>query len=271
MKVAIVGTGMIGGAVARAARRLKSVREVTGVDNNPAHADDALRLGLVQHMRADVPPDADIVVIATPSETIAERVIELREHRGVIIDVGSVKGAIVNVIRSRLGAAPPRYVPCHPLAGSEKHGPVHAPEQLFHERLLILTPLPETDPGAVATAEVFWRDLGAILHTMPLEEHDRILARTSHLPHLLAFAFMHGIADEELRFSGGGFRDFSRIAASSPELWWKIFELNRGPLLAAVDRFETDVTALREALTSSDAQTGLRLLAAAANRRRKLP
>ncbi|MBM4203296.1 MAG: prephenate dehydrogenase/arogenate dehydrogenase family protein [Gammaproteobacteria bacterium] len=271
MKIAIVGTGMIGGAVARAARRLRSVREVTGVDNNPVHAADAVRLGLVQRMQADVPDDADIVVIATPSEAIADRVIELRDHRGVIIDVGSVKGAIVSAVRARLGSAPPRYVPCHPLAGSEKHGPAHAPEQLFHERLLILTPLPETDPRAIATAEVFWRDLGSILHTMPLEDHDRILARTSHLPHLLAFAFMHGIADEELRFSGGGFRDFSRIAASSPELWWKIFELNRDTLLAAVDRFDADLKALREALATNDSRTGLRLLAEAADRRRKLP
>jgi 3-phosphoshikimate 1-carboxyvinyltransferase len=209
-------------------------------------------------------------VIATPSETIADHVIELRDHAAVVVDVGSVKGPILESVRERLGTLPPRFVPCHPLAGSEKHGPAHAPENLFFERLVILTPAPETDPAAVETAAVFWRDLGAVLHTMDVAEHDRILARTSHLPHLLAFAFMSGIADDELRFSGGGFRDFSRIAASNPALWWKIFELNRVPLLAALDRFESDVVALRSALERDDAVTGIGLLTAAAERRRKL-
>lgn len=271
MKVTVIGTGMIGGAVALAARRLATVREVSGVDNNPAHARQALELGLVHHLAEQVPPDADLIVIATPSESIADQVVELRDHPGVIIDVGSVKGPILESVRARLGALPPRFVPCHPLAGSEKHGPAHAPENLFAERLVILTPAAETDPAAVERAEVFWRDLGALLYTMDVAEHDRILARTSHLPHLLAFAFMLGIADEELRFSGGGFKDFSRIAASSPQLWWKIFELNQAPLLAALQRFESDIGALRSALERGDAATGIGLLAAAAERRRKLP
>lgn len=271
MKVAVIGTGMIGGAVARAARRLATVREVSGIDNNPAHARQALELGLVHHMAEQVPPDADVVVIATPSESIADQVVALRDHPGVIIDVGSVKGPILDAVRARLGGLPPRFVPCHPLAGSEKHGPANAPEQLFFERLVILTPAAETDPAAVAAAAVFWRDLGAVLHTMDVAEHDRILARTSHLPHLLAFGFMLGIADDELRFSGGGFKDFSRIAASSPALWWKIFELNRAPLLAALDRFESDLGQLRAAIERDDAPTGIGLLAAAAERRRKLP
>ncbi len=271
MKITVIGTGMIGGAVARAARKLASVGEVVGVDNNPAHGEAALKLGLVHRLAAAVPADADIIVIATPSEIIADWVIRLRDHSGVVIDVGSVKGPIVDSVRAEAGKLPPRFVPCHPLAGSEKHGPANAPEDLFRGRLLVLTPVEETDVAAIARAQVFWADLGAVLHTMEVWEHDRILARTSHLPHLLAFAFMHGIADDELRFSGGGFKDFSRIAASSAELWWKIFELNRAPLLAALDKFEGDVQALRTALESSDEPTGLRLLAEAAVRRRKLP
>lgn len=270
MNVTIIGTGMIGGAVARSARRLAGVREVVGVDNKASHATEAVELGLVHRSSAGVPGDADIVVIATPSEFIADWIVELRDHPGVVLDVGSVKGHIIDTVRQRIGTLPSRYVPCHPLAGSEKHGPQNAPDELFRGRLLIMTPVAETDPGAIAQARRFWRDLGAILHEMEPSEHDRTVAMTSHLPHLLAFAFMHGIADEDLRFSGGGFKDFSRIAASSPDLWWKIFELNREPVLAALDRFLIDVGAVRQALERGQADLGIALLEEAAARRRKL-
>jgi prephenate dehydrogenase len=271
MKITIVGTGMIGGAVARAARLLPGVTAIVGVDSNAAHAASARALGLVDTCIDEVPADADLVVIATPNEAIPDWVIRLQNHAGVVMDVGSVKRHVLDTVRASLGRLPPRFVPCHPLAGSEKHGPEHAPADLFRDRLVILTPDKETSPEAVDLAARFWRDLGALLHVMDSASHDDRLAVTSHLPHLLAFAFMASIGDDDLRFSGGGFRDFSRIAASSPELWWAIFKLNQAPLTAALDRFDAEIASLRRALLSGRDDEGLRVLSEAATRRRKIP
>ena len=270
MKLVVVGTGMIGGAVARAARQVDSINSIIGIDHHPAHARTALQLGLVDSIVDEVPADASIIVIATPNEHIPEWIARLQAHEGVVVDVGSVKGFIVDTVRARLGRLPANYVPCHPLAGSEKHGPEHAPTDLFRDRLLILAPETETSAGAVLVARQFWSDLGARLHVMNVVDHDVTLAATSHLPHLLAFAFMRVIADEELQFSGGGFADFTRIAASNPELWWKIFRFNQAPLLQALDAFNEEVLSLRKALEAGDEAGGLTLLVEAASRRRQL-
>lgn len=270
MKLVVIGTGMIGGAVARAARRVASIDAIVGIDQRPAHARTALQLGLVDLMVDEVPEDATIIVIATPNEHIAGWIQRLQNHPGVVVDVGSVKGFIVDTVRAQLGRLPANYVPCHPLAGSEKHGPEHAPADLFRDRLLILTPVSETSAAAVLVARQFWLDLGARLHVMNVVDHDTTLAATSHLPHLLAFAFMRAIADEELQFSGGGFADFTRIAASNPELWWKIFRFNQAPLLKALDTFNEEVQTLRRALQEGDETRGIALLAEAADRRRQL-
>lgn len=269
MKLVVIGTGMIGGAVARAARQVGSINAIVGIDHHPAHARTALQLGLVDSMVDEVPLDASIVVIATPNEHIPEWIERLQQHQGVVVDVGSVKGFIVDAVRARLGKLPPNYVPCHPLAGSEKHGPEHAPADLFRNRLLILAPEAETSAAAILLARQFWSDLGARLHVMNVVDHDVTLAATS-LPHLLAFAFMRAIADEELQFSGGGFADFTRIAASSPELWWKIFRFNQAPLLQALDAFNEEVLLLRKTLEAGNETRGIELLEEAANRRRQL-
>ena len=270
LKLAIIGTGMIGGAVARAARRTGTVRSIVGLDRYPAHARTATQLGLVDEMVEVVPADTDLIVIAVPNEHIPDWIVALADHPGVVMDVGSVKGFIIQSVRKALGRLPANYVPCHPLAGSEKHGPEHAPQDLFRERLLILTPEPETAAAAVAAAERFWTGLGARLQVMTPGGHDTTLAATSHLPHLLAFAFMRSIADDELQFSGGGFADFTRIAASSPELWWQIFQLNREPLLTALDTFAAEVSVLRQVLEAGDQVRGIGLLEEAARRRRRL-
>jgi len=270
MKLLVIGTGMIGGAVARAARHVVTIDAIVGIDHHPAHARTALQLGLVDQMVDEVPTDASIIVIATPNEHIPGWIQRLQRHQGVVVDVGSVKGFIVDTVRAQLGRLPANYVPCHPLAGSEKHGPEHAPADLFRNRLLILTPAAETSAAAVLVARQFWSDLGAQLHVMNVVDHDITLAATSHLPHLLAFAFMRAIADEELRFSGGGFADFTRIAASNPELWWKIFRFNQAPLLRALAAFNEEVLALKEALEAGDDARGIALLDEAANRRRQL-
>ena len=270
MKLVVIGTGMIGGAVTRAARHVASINTIVGIDSHPAHARTALQLGLVDRVVDVVPQDASIIVIATPNEHIPGWIEQLQQHQGVVVDVGSVKGFIVEAVRARLGRLPANYVPCHPLAGSEKHGPEHAPADLFRNRLLILAPEAETSPAALGVARQFWSDLGACLHVMNVVDHDVTLAATSHLPHLLAFAFMRAIADEDLQFSGGGFADFTRIAASSPELWWKIFRFNQAPLLQALDAFNDEVVLLRQALESGDEARGIGLLEEAAERRRQL-
>ncbi|MEZ5598691.1 MAG: prephenate dehydrogenase/arogenate dehydrogenase family protein [Pseudomonadales bacterium] len=270
MKIAIVGVGMIGGAVARAARGLSGVQEIVGIEPLASHAAQALELGLVDIVASEVPADADLVVLAAPNEQLPDWVVALRDHAGVVMDVGSVKGYIVREVRRRLGETPANFVPCHPLAGSEKHGPANAPGDLFRNRLVIVLPQRASSAAAVRRARAFWSGLGAILHEMDIDTHDRTLAATSHLPHLLAFAFMCSIRDEDLRYSGGGFADFSRIAASSPELWWGIFRLNREELLQALDGFQNQVDALRAALVTDAEADGLALLAEAAGRRRQL-
>ncbi len=270
MKLVVIGTGMIGGAVARAARQVVSIDTIVGIDHYPAHARTALQLGLVDQIVDDVPADASIIVIATPNEHIPGWIQRLQMHQGVVVDVGSVKGFIVDTVRAQLGRLPANYVPCHPLAGSEKHGPENAPADLFRNRLLILSPEAETSAAAVQVARQFWTDLGAQLHDMNVVDHDLTLAATSHLPHLLAFAFMRAIADEDLQFSGGGFADFTRIAASNPELWWKIFRFNQVPLLRALAAFNEEVLGLKDALEAGDDERGVALLEGAANRRRQL-
>lgn len=166
-----------------------------------------------------MPDDADLIVLAVPSDRVAALVAGLHAHAGTVFDVASIKTPIVAAVRAAQGALPPRYVPCHPIAGSEASGPSAARADLFRGHAVVLTPQAETRPDAVAEVARWWSAVGASVSNMTPEAHDATLAVTSHLPHLIAFAYLQTIEPAHLAYAAGGFRDFSRIAASDPAMW----------------------------------------------------
>ncbi len=263
MKLAVVGTGLIGGSFALGARTRNLFQEFVGVDPLPSAGEQAVALGIVDEAVDDVPPDADAILLSGPSDTIADWVVRLADHQGIVFDVGSVKAAIIDAVRDRLGKLPERFVPCHPIAGRERSGPSAAHEDLFADRMVIQTPQPETSAQALEQVVFWWRSLGARTFTMEAASHDEIYGLTSHLPHLLAFAYLQRIERDHLQHAGGGFRDFSRIGGSDPDMWTAIFELNQSALLPAVDAFMADLERLRTALEQRDTDALREMLQAA--------
>jgi cyclohexadieny/prephenate dehydrogenase / 3-phosphoshikimate 1-carboxyvinyltransferase len=268
MRLVVVGTGLMGGSFALAARQCGLFAEVLGLEPNAERARRALELGLVNGVVDAVPADADAVLLAIPSNAIAGWVTSLADHAGIVFDLGSVKGAILAQIRA-CGPLPPRFVPCHPLAGSEKSGPQAADEALYRGNAVVLTPGAETDRGAVEQVAGWWRRLGAQVRFMAADRHDEVLALTSHLPHLLAFAYLRCVGDDALDHAAGGFRDFTRIGAADAEMWAPIFSLNRRALLAALDGAEAELARVRALLEAGSEPELKAFIATAAERRRK--
>ena len=266
MKLAVVGTGLIGASFAKAARSRGLSNEVTGLDADAENAATALRLGLIDRVADEVPRDAEAVLLAVPVGGIADWVRRLADHPGVLFDAGSVKAPIIESLKARDGALPPRYVPCHPIAGSERSGPQAADGELFAGRETVLTPEPETDPAAIDQVESLWRGVGADVQRMSAADHDRILAVTSHLPHLLAFAYLEQVEAGHLPHTGGGFEDFTRIGSAAPGLWADILRLNREPLSEALAAFRHSLGRMERALAADDADA-LRTQITAASQR----
>lgn len=260
-KLAVVGTGLIGGSFALGARTRNLFQQFVGIDPRAEASEQALALGIVDEVCSEVPDDCDAVILAGPSDAIASWVVALADHPAIVFDVGSIKAAVIDDVRAALGTVPERYVPCHPIAGRERSGPGAADEDLFADRVVIVTPQSETSAAALEQVVFWWRSLGARTQIMGAAEHDQVYALTSHLPHLLAFAYLQRIAPEHLQHAGAGFRDFSRIGGSDPAMWTAIFELNRCALLPAMDAFAEDFARLRQAVESGDSATILELLA----------
>ena len=268
----VVGTGLIGGSFALAARRSGAFGTVLGVDEDPEHARAALAQGLVDAVLAPEEPFPEAgVLLAVPPSAIGSWVARLAGHPRPVTDVGSVKGAVLAAVRAHCGKLPKQFVPGHPVAGSERSGPGAARDGLFTDKPVVLTPVPEeTDPAATAEVQRWWQAIGARVHVMDAAEHDRVLAFTSHLPHLVAFALMAGADEEHLAFAGGGFRDFTRIAASDPALWVDIFLNNRDALLAMLTAFEGQLTRVRAAVDAGDETALSAFIAPATELRRSL-
>jgi prephenate dehydrogenase len=256
-QLAIIGTGLLGSSVARAARARGVTRRIVGIDRNALHRERVLALGIVDEASAELShaAAAELVVFCTPVDVIAAQVLALAPvcAAGTLLtDVGSTKGEIVAAVESSLPAGV-TFVGGHPLAGSEKSGPEHAGARLFEGRLTILTRTARTDAVALERATVFWQALGARVKVMSPDEHDRALAVTSHLPHLVAAA-LAGILPPELHeLTATGFRDTTRLAESDPSLWSAICMQNRPALLLALELFEGHLEGFRNALTSGDA------------------
>lgn len=259
----IVGLGLIGGSLAAALRDKGFARRITAFNRSRASLDYALDAGLIdaapQSLEAAV-ADADLIVVGVPTLTVARVFEVIRDHARpdvLITDVASVKGSVVAAAAAVFGSVPPRLVPGHPIAGAEKSGVEAAQAGLFERHRVILTPLPDTDDTALSSVDAMWRLTGAEVVRMDVAAHDRILAMTSHLPHVLAFALVDSLArqsasEDIFRFAAGGFRDFTRIASSDVVMWRDIAIANRSALLDAIDGFTVTLDGLRSAVAAGD-------------------
>lgn len=257
----IVGVGLLGGSLALAVKQRGVAGRVLGHDRLPGILYRAVERGLLDDFRpslADLAREADLIVFCTPVDAIAGQVLEAAPHcrpGAVLTDVGSTKAGIM----AALPAGVP-FVGGHPLAGSEKCGPEHARGDLFDGRLVLLTPNAGTSPEAVERVSAFWRALGARVERIDAAEHDRALALTSHLPHLLASALAGVLPEAWARVTASGFRDTTRLASGSVELWKAIFLHNRGPLREALAVLRERLGEYDAALAAGDAAALERLL-----------
>lgn len=276
--VAIVGVGLIGGSIGLALRERKLARQIIGIGRRRESLEQALSRGCITQISTSVPEgvkQAQLVVVCTPVELIARHVAEAATAAPagcLITDAGSTKAQLVADAEKALTAVLPQTVPfvgSHPIAGSERNGPEAAQADLFVGRVVVMTPTERTDPAAAAAIEEFWRSLGAEVMKMDPEAHDAVIARTSHLPHLVAAALASTTPqDDDCRpLIGNGWSDTTRIASGDPELWRQIFLANRGPTLNALADFETVLRTWRHALESGDGQLLTQLLKEGKSRR----
>jgi cyclohexadieny/prephenate dehydrogenase len=262
--LAIIGPGLIGSSIMRAAREQGAVRSIVTSSRSPETRRRVTELGLADRVvetNAQAVDGADLVIVCVPvgvCGTVAGEIAPHLQEGAIVSDVGSVKGAIVRDMGPHLPGNV-HFVPAHPVAGTEHSGPDAGFAELFDGRWCILTPPEGTDTEAVDRLAKFWRLLGANVEVMTPDHHDLVLAVTSHLPHLIAYTIV-GTADEletvtrseVLKFSAGGFRDFTRIAASDPTMWRDIFLANKEAVLEMLGRFNEDVSALTKAIRHGD-------------------
>lgn len=262
-RLAVVGVGLIGGSVAAALRRAGACREFVGAGRNPANLERALELGIVERTftePAEAVRGADLVLVAAPVAQfprIFAAIAPALEPDALVVDGGSTKQDVAAAARAHLGAALARFVPSHPIAGAEKSGAAAAKAELLDGRRVVITPLAETTPEAVARAEAMWRACGARVSRMTPEAHDAVLAAVSHLPHVLSYALVHEFAGrpnsgELFGLAAGGFRDFTRIASSHPEMWRDICVANRAALLVEIERYASKLGELRALVERGD-------------------
>jgi cyclohexadieny/prephenate dehydrogenase len=262
-RVSIIGLGLIGSSVARAVRETMPTVWLSGHDSDPETRETAHALKLVDDL-ADTPGaaviDAELVILCVPVGAMAGVAAVIADDlpaEAVVSDVGSSKAGVAQALAAAL---PGRVIiPAHPVAGTERSGPDAGFASLFHNRWCIITPPADADPLAVERVAEFWRRLGANVEKMDAAHHDLVLAITSHLPHLIAYTIVGTASDledvtqsEVIKFSAGGFRDFTRIAASDPVMWRDVFLTNKDAVLEMLGRFSEDLTALQRAIRNGD-------------------
>lgn len=280
--VTVVGLGLIGSSIARAVKERLPQVAVTGHDASAAVRAEARDLGLCDRIAddaAEAVAAADLVILAVPVGRMADAARAIApglKADAVISDVGSSKAGVGEALRAALPDH--AVIPAHPVAGTENSGPAAGFASLFDGRWCIVTPGPEAPADAVAAVTAFWRTLGATVETMDAAHHDMVLAVTSHLPHLIAYTIVGTASEleevtesEVIKYSAGGFRDFTRIAASSPEMWRDIALANREALLEEIDRYGARVAVFRELVARGDGPGLQRLMTEARNARRAWP
>jgi prephenate dehydrogenase len=262
-RLTIIGVGLIGGSLARALKKANAVGEVVGHGRNVKHLQTALELGVIDRYETDVAAairQADIIVLAVPvgvNLSVMQSIKPYLDSKTIITDVGSSKGAVVKAAQQVFGDALENFVPGHPIAGTEKSGVEASFAELFENRRVLLTPLENTSKAALCTIRQMWEHTGALVEETSVTHHDDVLAATSHLPHMLAFALVDALATmddkvEIFRYAAGGFRDFTRIASSDPQMWHDICVTNDKAIVAMLDLFMADLERLRNAIKAGD-------------------
>jgi len=262
-QITIVGVGLIGGSLAKALRKSGFAGSIVGADRDEAALKTAVELGVIDRYSNDLAEavaGADIVVLSVPVRQTGAVLTEMLpglESRSVISDVGSSKALVVSAAQQALGDRMDRFVPGHPIAGREKSGVAASETELFRDHRVILTPLESTQQDAVDLVTQMWTSVGAETSCLSVEQHDLVLAATSHLPHVLAYATVDTLAgteyvEEIFEFAAGGFRDFSRIASSDPVMWRDVCLTNKTAILDVLDRFENQLGEIRKAIETDD-------------------
>jgi prephenate dehydrogenase len=262
-KVVIVGVGLIGGSFALGLKAAGAARHVVGLERSAQALARARELGIVDAL-VSTPQEAmrgaDLVLVAAPvaqTAGILAALLPFLEPHTVVTDAGSTKSDVVAAARAVLGERIAQFVPGHPIAGRESNGPDAAIADLYRGKKTVLAPLPENPPAAVERVAAAWRACGAVIHRLTPQEHDRVFAAVSHLPHLLAYALVDDIANKPhadllFQYAASGFRDFTRIAGSSPEMWRDISLANRAALLGELDAYLAQLGTLRALLAAAD-------------------
>ena len=277
-KLVICGVGLIGGSFALALRQAGLVEHVVGIGRRPEPLAAARELGIIDEAAtgwAEALAGAELVLLAMPvgqMDAVAAAIAPHLEAGTIVTDAGSTKRDVIEAIYGHLDAHLASVVPAHPIAGAEKSGPTAARADLYRQRKVVVTPLPENNPAAVARVRELWAACGAVLHEMSPQDHDRVFAAVSHLPHLLAFGLVHDLAgranaEQLFSYAASGFRDFTRVAGSHPEMWRDICIANRQSLLAELDAYLTELAYLRALLSEGNGPALERVFDAASRAR----
>lgn len=266
-RLCVIGTGLIGGSIARAARAQGLCEEIVafGREKNLPNLQLAKDIGVIDRFYTDMAgalEQADLVIVATPvgsMQSIFESIKPYWNSQTIYSDAGSTKGSVIDAISSVFGEVPANFVPAHPIAGAERSGVDASTAVLFKNRRLILTPLESTDKTSVEKLTAFWQKIGSSVSVMSVEHHDTVLAATSHLPHILAFALVGllGRKDEQreiFKYAAGGFKDFSRIASSDPTMWQDICLANKTEIIPLIQQFQTELSQIEQMLHQDQAQ-----------------
>ena len=277
-RVAIIGVGLIGGSFALALKQARACAHVVGAGRNPGNMNLAVQRGAIDSIAPDpaaAARGADLVLLATPVSHYPRILSSMSLHsKAIVTDAGSTKRDVVAAARNALKEKIAQFVPGHPIAGAEKSGVAAATPELFRNRRVVLTPLPENPATAVSKVEQAWESCGARITKMNPDEHDAVLAAVSHLPHVLAFALVRDIAARAnaarlFSYAAGGFRDFTRIASSHPEMWRDICIANRDRLLEEIDRYSKNLGSIRKIIEAADSAALEKLFSDARAARRR--
>jgi len=259
----IIGVGLIGGSLARALRQAEAVGSITGAGRNREHLEIAQKLGVIDRAETDLAAacrEADMVVLAVPlgaMQAVLAQIAPVIGDNTIITDVGSAKASVITAAEKAFGRIPPNLIPGHPIAGTEKSGVEASFAELFEQRRVILTPTETSADSAKQQVSNMWQACGALVLEMSVAHHDAVLAATSHLPHMLAYALVDSLARQDdsqeiFDYAAGGFRDFTRIASSDPQMWHDICLANRESLVTALERFIADLQDITRAIQQAD-------------------